>query len=276
MKCIDFDARFSAYVTRWMQANTARYKGNMESMEARMPALYLRWINAPASWLGGATPAQYMDGFDDPAQLVDWMCGYFAQGVPVPDLLLERIVALGDGAAVRLDALLARDDVPADARLTAIALLRELCSTLPMARYIAWIAACPAAGEREDMAAESLRGMGQEAVPLMLDALPQATPAGEELFLDILCNYPGDPRIFDLAMRKFAQETERRALFAGYLGKLGDAQALSALVQAVQNPATHYLDFIELRNAIEELGGDPPAERDFVGDPYYEAIKPGG
>ena len=34
-----------------------------------------------------------------------------------------------------------------------------------------------------------------------------------------------------------------------------------------------YVDYIELRNAIESLGGDPGEERTFYGDPDYEAMR---
>ena len=37
------------------------------------------------------------------------------------------------------------------------------------------------------------------------------------------------------------------------------------------NPAVGYLDFIEIRNAIEALGGDCP-EREFQEDEGYDAL----
>ena len=40
----------------------------------------------------------------------------------------------------------------------------------------------------------------------------------------------------------------------------------------MQNREINYLDYIEVRNAIEALGGDAPEERDFTGDPYYESL----
>ena len=35
----------------------------------------------------------------------------------------------------------------------------------------------------------------------------------------------------------------------------------------------NYLDYIEIRNAVESLGGDPGEERTFYGDPDYEAMR---
>ena len=44
-------------------------------------------------------------------------------------------------------------------------------------------------------------------------------------------------------------------------------------MQAAASPDINYLDFVEISSAIEALGGDRPAEREFAGDPYYESLK---
>ena len=271
--CIDFDARFSEYVSGWMNENLHAFGNDVERMEEQMPEVYLRWSNTPADWLGGRAPALYFAQFDDAGYLVRWMCAYFERKVPAPDVLLERIVALGDPAARRLDALLRDPQAPYEAVLTAMSLLRELCSALPLTLYVDTIAACPRATEQIDMAAEALRDIGPAVVPEILAALPGATDAAETVFLDVLCNFPGDERIYALALRKFTAAPDNRALYASYLGKLGDPRAIPALVAVAEAADTNYLDFIEIANAIEELGGDAPPERDFSGDPYYESLK---
>ncbi len=61
-------------------------------------------------------------------------------------------------------------------------------------------------------------------------------------------------------------------MFAGYLAKLGDDRALEALMEAARDPQISYLTYIEIRNAIEALGGVCP-EREFEEDPEYEALR---
>ena len=60
-----------------------------------------------------------------------------------------------------------------------------------------------------------------------------------------------------------------------YLGRvydrLGDTRALPALNQLAEAEGIRYLDYIELRSAIEALGGEAPA-REFYDDPEYEAL----
>jgi len=271
LKLIDFDKRFSDFTSKWMSDHGKEYK-NFEAMEADMPNVYLRFLNTPAPWLEGVTPGSYFTQFEDPKELVDWMRAYCEKRVPVPDLLLDQIQAVGLPCEKRLVALLKDKEAPQEARMTAVGLLREMESDAPRAMYIAWQVERKEKDELADNALESLHNMGVKVVKPMLDALNRATPAGQEALLDVLCDYPGEEKVFQLALKLFEENPKRRALFASYLGKLGDDRALPALMKAAEDPKLSYLDFIEVRSAIEELGGDCP-EREFDDDAAYEALQ---
>lgn len=107
----------------------------------------------------------------------------------------------------------------------------------------------------------------------MLENLNKANEAGQEALLDVLANFPGHENVYQLAVRLFEKNPNRRALFASYLAKLGDPRALPVLIAAANEENCRYMDFIELRAAIEELGGEAP-EREFYDDPEYEALHP--
>ena len=201
------------------------------------------------------------------------MCAYYEQGVPVPDLLLERITALGDEAEACLLKLPFGEGVPHEAALTAISLLGEMESTAPMQAYIEFIASLEEPDEKGDMCAEALLAMGGVVVQPILAALDHAGEAARDIFADILSNYPGEERTFELLMERFAHCEDRRALFASYLAKFGDDRALSVLMAAALDESTNYLDYVEIVSAIDALGGERPPERDFDGDPYYESLK---
>ena len=81
------------------------------------------------------------------------------------------------------------------------------------------------------------------------------------------------PFILALGLALLRERPEKTALFASLLGKLGAPRAIPALQQALDAPGIHYLDYLELRNAGEALGGDVRCERDFSGDPYYESLR---
>ena len=273
MNCINFDQKFEQYMGVWMKNNAAKYKNNMDIIEGMMPDVYMEFLAKPATWLGGKAPQDYFGQYDDAAQLVDWLCEYERTGVPVPDLLLDRIGELGDAAEAPLLALLDAAAAPDAAVMTAISLLREIESTAPMQRYIERIAALESPDERADMYAESLQSMGEAVVAPILAALPAAGETGRDIFADILSNFPGEEESFRLLMERFERCDDRRALFASYLAKYGDDRALPALRRAAEDPQVNYLDFVEISSAIEALGGERPAEREFAGDPYYESLK---
>ena len=273
MKCINFDRAFERYMAEWIKENSEKYKDDMDVIEDMMPDVYLEFLKKPADFLDGVAPQDYFEQFDNADMLVNWLCDYIAQGVPVPDLLLERVTALGNPAEKSLLALVARDDLPEEMQMTAISLLREMESKAPMQRYIDYIASLEEPSDKGDLCAEALMSMGESVVEPILAALSGAGQTGRDIFADVLSNYPGDERIYELMIERFVTRDERRALFASYLAKLGDERAIPVLKEAAQSPDINYLDYVEVVNAIEALGGERPPEREFSGDPYYESLR---
>ena len=273
MKCINFDRAFERYMAEWVKENSEKYKDDMDVIEDMMPDVYLEFLKKPADFLDGIAPQDYFEQFDNADMLVSWLCDYIAQGVPVPDLLLERVTALGDPAEKSLLALVARDDLPEETQMTAISLLREMESKAPMQRYVDYIASLEEPSDKGDLCAEALMSMGESVVEPILAALSGAGQTGRDIFADVLSNYPGDERIYELMIERFVTRDERRALFASYLAKLGDERAIPMLKEAAQSPDINYLDYVEVVNAIEALGGERPSEREFSGDPYYESLR---
>lgn len=273
MKCINFDRAFERYMAEWIKENSEKYKDDMDVIEDMMPDVYLEFLKKPADFLDGVAPQDYFEQFDNADMLVNWLCDYIAQGVPVPDLLLERVTALGDPAEKSLLALVARDDLPEETQMTAISLLREMESKAPMQRYIDYIASLEEPSDKGDLCAEALMSMGESVVEPILATLSSAGQTGRDIFADVLSNYPGDERIYELMIERFVTRDERRALFASYLAKLGDERAIPMLKEAAQSPDINYLDYVEVVNAIEALGGERPPEREFSGDPYYESLR---
>ncbi|MBQ6528827.1 MAG: hypothetical protein IJI38_09915 [Clostridia bacterium] len=269
-ECIDFDEHLASFMTDYMQKHQKEYR-NFDAMEADMPAIYVRFLNEPAPWLDGLTPGSYFTQFEDPKDLVDWMIAYDQKGVAIPDLLLEQIENVGKPCEKRLIAILKDEEMSNELKMTAIGVLRAMESTQPKMMYIEWQMNREKDDELADNALESLADMGKSVLQPILEALPKANEAGQEALLDVLSNYPGNEKVFQLAQRLFRNNPDRRALFASYLGKLGDDRALKDLMAAANEPGISYIDYLEVRNAIERLGGTAP-ERSFEGDPTYEAL----
>ena len=92
MKCINFDRAFERYMAEWIKENSEKYKDDMDVIEDMMPDVYLEFLKKPADFLDGVAPQDYFEQFDNADMLVNWLCDYIAQGVPVPDLLLELML----------------------------------------------------------------------------------------------------------------------------------------------------------------------------------------
>ncbi len=271
MPIVNFDEHFAEYVSEWMKVHQSEYS-NFDEMEEDMPRVYMNFLNTRAKWLGNVTPGAYFTQFEDPKVLVDWLVQYCEERTPVPDLLLEQITTVGKPCEKRLVELLKDEEAPDEARMTAVELLREMESVQPKMLYINWQLDREADDELKDNALESLCEMGECVVQPILQVLKQANPAGEEALLEVLSHFPGNEQIFKLASRLFRERKDKRALFAGYLAKLGDDRALPDLIEAAGEEKLPYLTFIEIRNAIETLGGTCP-EREYDDDPEYEALR---
>ena len=269
MSIIDFVARFTEVLNKWIEENRHRFR-RPEEMEDEVPDVYLRWLNTPADWLEGSAPGEYFDRFSDSAQLCGLLCEYIKGGVPVPDPLLDRLADLGDEAA--LMALVKDKSAPCEARMDGIELLRQLESTLPMVDFIRWQVERDEEDDILDNALESLRQMGEGVRGPAKVAFLAAGPEGKEALLDVLADYPGDEDVFRFALEQFKTTRDKRALYAGYLAKLDDDHALEALLDVAEGDDVTYTDFIEIRSAIERLGSEAPV-RDWSHDPSYQAFK---
>lgn len=274
MRCINFDREFERYLAAWVKEHGKEYR-NYDEMEAALPQVYEAFLDTPVNWLSGAKPGEYFAQFDNARQLVNWMEDYFKQRIPVPDMLLNRIAELGLQAEEALMNLLKKEKASQEIRMAAVTLLREIDSLAPLEYYIG-LQAIRKDGEEDELAdnaLDSLEALGERAVPAMRAALPLASPDGQEALLTVLSHYPGDENVFQTALRLLKARRERMAVLADCLGKLGDERALPALIALAGSEETPYLDYIELRSAIEALGGDAP-ERDFdAEDPAYEAMR---
>ena len=271
MPIINFDEHFADFMSEWMKAHQDQYE-TFDEMEEDMPRIYMAFLNTRAKWLGSITPGAYFTQFEDPKVLVDWLAQYCEEGAPVPDLLMEQITTVGRPCEKRLLELLKDGESPEEARMIAVNLLREMESVLPKMLYIHWQLDREDRDELKDNALESLTEMGECVVQPILQELPKACAAGEEALLEVLSHFPGNELVFKLALKLFRERKERRALFAGYLAKLGDDRALPDLMAAAEEEKIPYLTFIEIRNAIETLGGTCP-ERNYDDDPEYEALR---
>ena len=269
MHLIDFDAYFADYLNHWVKNNERRFK-HPDDMEDEMPGVYQQFLAAPAEWLEGIAPEHYFDRYEDSAELCQLLCAYASSSTPIPDLLLNRLAELEGETA--LLTLVQNEAAPVIARMHGIDLLRQLDSDTPMVTYIRWQVEREQEEDILNNALESLRTMGSRIQKPAKIAFLAAEQEGKEALLDVLCDFPMDEEVFAFALTCFQTQPQRQALFAGYLAKLEDDRALESLLDVAEDNKTPYVDFIEIRSAIERLGGEAPI-RDFSKDPSYQAVQ---
>lgn len=270
MKIYDFDEKFFDYARTWIALHPGLSEKQIEDSYNEM---MLSWLNAPAKWLDGATPGAYFERYSEPRDLMKLVEEYDRRDIGLPEPLYSRIVGLGDICAPALMRIASDWDKPESLRASAMGMLRDIGSAAPREMYIDLVSQSREQNELSEMASEILAAGGSEVVSELLSRYESASDYAQTLILDICRHFPGDVRIYDYCMDKLRNRPDQRALFASYIADLGDARAIDTLKQMMQLTDLSYLDYIELRNAVEALGGDAGEERTFYGDPDYEAMR---
>lgn len=270
MKIHDFDAKFFEYAQTWM----ALHPGLTEKqVENSYNEIMLNFLNAPAKWLDGEKPGTYFERYSEPKDLMKLVEEYDKRDIGLPEPLYARIVALGDVCAAPLTRMAADKYRPESLRASAIAMLRDIGTDVPRDLFVELACTCDESNELSEMASDILGASDASVVDELLSRYDSAPEYAQMLILDICCNFPEHEGLYDLLLHKLLNRPDDRAFYASLLGKLGDARAIEPLKCLMTISDLTYLDYIELRNAIEELGGEVSDERTFYGDPDYEAMR---
>lgn len=270
MKIIDFDQKFFAFARKWVAAHPGMTEKQIDESYNRMMQ---EWLSQKADWLDGETPEHYFDRFSDPAELLELMKAYSAANVNLPEPLYRRIVDLGECCAEGLAAIAGDEQNVVSLRAEAMGMLRDMGSHAADELLIRLVSEAEEGDELSEMAADILSGMDSSVVRRLMQAYDGASDYAQTLILDVCVNFPGDERVYEKLVWRLKNLPEQRALHASYLGKLGDARAIEPLQEMLGLYDLGYFDYIELRDAVEALGGEVTDERTFYGDPDYEALR---
>ena len=270
MKIIDFDKKFFEFARKWVAAHPGLTEKQIDESYNRMME---EWLSEKADWLEGDTPEHYFERYSDPEQLLDLMKGYSKANVNLPEPLYRRIVDLGEGCAEGLTAIAAEEANAVSLRAEAMGMLRDMGSRCVDDLLVRLVTEAEDGDELSEMAADILSGMDAAIAKRLMDAYDGASDYARTLIMDVCVNFPGDERVYDALVWRLKNLPEQRALHASYLAKLGDERALDVLQDMLKLFDLSYFDYIEIRDAVEALGGDVQDDRTFYGDPDYEAMR---
>ena len=122
---------------------------------------------------------------------------------------------------------------------------------------------------------EAYEYLMEDCEPILEDMIDKIyTTEGEtgKMLMEILAEYKGNKAIF-MGLVSYLYKGEDVALFARLIGAYGDEQGVEVLKTFCENYEPNYNEYMELRNAVEELGGDFDLKQDFSDDPFYRFLK---
>lgn len=258
-KLIDFDGLFDRKLAEYMEENAGKY--TEKQWESLIPKLYKKFGNTFIKSAGN-TPEGYYAEMSD-GELVQSLVAHIKGDVPVSDFLCRELERRN--CPDELLKLLSSDDE----QLVTLAVNLAGESRKAFGAYFE-ILSRDIDVEVKDTAVERLKSGADEAKERALELYREGVE--REYMLEILSRCKTrDDRVFDILMREF-RTAEDLPMYASYLAAYGDERALPVLLEFIDREEINFLEYQELKYAIEALGGEYTKVRDFSGDPFFQEI----
>ena len=236
--------------------------------------LYAEWADAPCAALDGCSPRAWFARLGTPEALVETLTAYACADMEPPELLLDRFFDVGAICAAPLEALARNAGESAALRAQALDLLNGLDEARAVRTATDAVLAAQESDAFCELAAEILASrVDADVAARLLDGYDAASDFARTLILEALCNFPGDARVYERMLEMLKNRPEQRADAARLLGRYGDARAIEPLKALLDLTDIGYYEYMEVRNAVEALGGEVENEREFYGDPDYEYLR---
>lgn len=263
----DFDKLFENYADKYYGEHEDEYD-SPDEFARDLDKVYEKWATSPQEVLGGITPSDFFKKIPTD-ELIDILKGACAGDGNPSSLLFDRIAA----EPSLLDGLCELAKQSTEEKLLTVTL--SLISELGGASNEFYLDLM----ERDvdpcvkDQCIETLCTRAEQIKDMIVARAENTDDVGMiELYLEILsyCK-SGDDRILTLLITLLHIDPNT-AYVAGLIGRYGDERAADALYPILDS--CDYATFIEVRNAIEELGGTVDDKyRNFAEDPLYRMIK---
>ena len=261
MKLIDFDGLFDEKLAQYMEQN--KNKHTEREWENIIPKLYKKFGDTRIAKIG-CTPKEYYARMSD-AELVETLKAHLIEDVPVPEFLCTEIE--GRGVVDILLPLLEEEDE--EAVSYAINLIGD--DERAFDAYFSILT--------ENRLTEDIRSDVTDILRTHADKVKEKAKAfyeqgkATEYMLEILSRVKErEDSIFELLLKEF-RTFDSVATRAGYLASYGDERALPYLLARIEERTIGFVEFQELKYAIEALGGEYNEPRDFSEDKDYIAIE---
>ena len=261
MKPIDFDTLFDNYVNEYLSDVLGKIKP--EEIEKQIPVKYIEWYTTPCDELDGLTPKSFIEGIRKKGEFSKYLKSYVDADMDISSIIAESCN---------------HEDIPALVEIVlnypeyacpAIAIIKDIKSTEADKVVLDIILNPESESALVDICVEMLAdGTHPEIVDEILKVIDDMDDLTQRNLVDILYRYPGNSRIYDWIVKLWRREIELKHIYCSYLGSYGNPDAIELLLDYADNAIMDYYEFIELRNAVERLGGEMPKKE-------YQVIKRG-
>ena len=264
---IDIDALFESYFRNFIFKNSGKF--SEDELENKVGEIYNEFGKAPLKELDGKSPRRYFADLTDD-ELVNCLKDSVLSGVSVSDFLcdeLTRRVGVFDGL---LECIKGTDnDELATYCLNVIRFDKRVGESYKT--LVGILASCKSGDSLAETITEVLKGDADMAKDFILGEYDKSNKA-QKYFVEILSACSPDDKVYDILVRNFKDNPKDYAVNAGYLGKYGDERALDVLYRVVKNSSLPYLDYKEIKLAIEELGGEIEDDEKYKNDYIYKKL----
>ena len=259
-KLIDFDELFDRKLAQYMEEHAGEY--SEKQWEDLIPRLYRNFGDTLIKSVGTTPKGYYAEMTDE--ELVEALKAHHKEGVSVSDFLCRELESRGCP-----DALLAlMQEAEGELLTLTINLAGSSKKALPV--YLD-ILLKTEDEELKDTVTEYLKGNADAVKERVLTLYREGVE--REYMLEILsrCKQKDD-EVFEILLNEFRTAPDDIPMHASYLASYGDERALPVLLDYIDRDETNYLEYQELKYAIEALGGEYNKVCDFSADPYFQEI----
>lgn len=263
----DFDKLFENYADKYYHEHESEYS-SPDEFARDLDKVYHVWATSGQETLGGLSPSEFFNKIPTD-ELVDILKGSCVGELNPSSLLFDRIAT----EPVLLPELVELATSSDDEKLLTVTM--SLISELGGADgsfYMDMMERDVDAAVKEQCI-EALCDSAEEVKEQLLSRAQSTDDISKiEMYVEPLTFCAaGDDRILGL-LRLLLSADPNIAYVAALMGRYGDERACSDLYPLLDT--CDYAEFLEIRNAIEELGGTVDAHyRDFSSDPLYMAVK---
>ena len=262
MELIDFDGLFDEKLTVYMEEKKNKY--TEKQWEDVIPRLYKKFGDTYVAKVG-CTPKEYYAKMSN-TELVETLSAHLRSNVPVPEFLCNELESRNDVESL-LPLLGEKDSATQSYAINLI-----LDDKRAYEAYFALLCDEEADADVRDDIAEIFKQNADEVREKVLKAYKDGI--AKEYMLEIMSRviFRSD-EIYGILIDEFISSGERAPIRASYLAAYGDTRALPILLERIEDRSIGFVEFQELKYAIEALGGEYNEPRDFTGDKDYLAIE---